>query len=384
MAVSLTTAPLLVVPTKRVRISATLSGGGNFWRLWCVNAPAGSAMRAQLDASEASRIEVFSGDDVVVFETQLEVGGAWSFVAQEYTKGASTYGGGYQSDPASAPTETKIGGENNLTIHVGTRLTTRVGVASLGLATLTLWVFNATIQSTNLSIHGEETPSLTTPTTERARIALEQTAVQAAVAALAGVAAATALGAPGTMLADMVVKFADHFQDVGGAFHASRAGFVDANNGPATERIGTDLTTPSGQALAAGFLLRYLGNHQQNLSASGAEGGTPPTGYHEDAAGDPVKDTTNALTAGAPGSADQATLRAAIADLFQRYEAHRASGTYHGVTDGVNVLAGTLPLLLALDAAVLASLRAQTPPTPPTYGSGTVALIQGGGFSSTG
>lgn len=165
MAVTVATAPLLVVPTRRVRFTATLTAGGNWWRLWCTNAPFGSALRRRLDETDAGRIELFAGDVQTVYETQLEHGGVYTLVAQEYTKGATTFGGGYQNDPDSAPTETKIGGENTLTQYVGQRLTTRVGTPALGTALLTLWVWNATIQATTLGQHGEETPALTLPTT---------------------------------------------------------------------------------------------------------------------------------------------------------------------------------------------------------------------------
>src|SRR5690606_24187246 len=152
----------------------------------------GSDLQNQLDTKAATRIPVLEGDTGRPHVFQPDRGGVFTFVVQELTKGANTYGGGYQGAPGTHRSETIIG-ESTVTITVGQRLTCRVGRPG-DQARLAVHVWGDSIRPTTVQTHGEKTPAITDANSARARTAIETTTVRAALEALTDETAADVLG----------------------------------------------------------------------------------------------------------------------------------------------------------------------------------------------
>jgi len=369
MAVTLATVPAYAVPGQRVRITATLTGGGNFFRLWLTNAPDGSGARAQIEAMPVgtARLELASGYADTSVYIDLDVGGVYLLTAQEYVKGASTYGGGYESDPSSYETEAQVGAESTLQIVTGQRLEQRVGAPAYGYATLRLWVWDSTVRATTAALHGEATPALLSPTTQRMATAMQATAVRAAVAALVNKTTATLMGTIATLVADMRIKLPAHFHNVGGAYHAT----ADTNNDTEIEGLQSGPLSPEGYARAAQVLRSRLWQHMTNAE---------DYRYHINGIGSVEPDYDNALVAALPGSAnDMGAVIMAIADVARAYEQHRVDTNHHGLADAANALVVVPGTLLLLHQAVLDALR-QAVPTVPTINTAALQLLHSAGF----
>src|ERR1041385_7188852 len=110
MTVSITSSPANPLIDNGAALSFSLSGGGNFVRLWCVNAPQASKLGQQIadalavDPTASPRIEIFSGHVPAdptskPFTFQPDTPGRYTITAQEYQRGASSWGGAYAGDP---------------------------------------------------------------------------------------------------------------------------------------------------------------------------------------------------------------------------------------------------------------------------------------------
>jgi hypothetical protein len=143
---TLSTVPAYPPPNWETRVTFTLTESNTNWvRVWVTAAPEGSELRAKLDAKAAlNRFEVYAGPGGAnaLWKQTFGVGGKYTLVAQEYTRGATEFGGGYQNDARGAQTETKVGAESTLSLHIGQRLTSTIsaGADSVDLA---LWVWDA-------------------------------------------------------------------------------------------------------------------------------------------------------------------------------------------------------------------------------------------------
>lgn len=368
MAVTIARSPDVAMPGRPVRVTFTADGtGANYVRAWITDAPYGSEWRAKLDKVAHSRIEIFAGD------SGADLGGSWEFVpdrggvyvlaAQEYTKGGAG-GGGYAGAPLGYTTETKVGSENTLGVHVAQRLKRSVG-SGADRADLVIWVTDTTIAATTVELHGEKTPALVGARTAKARIAARSTDVEAALASLGGssVAAPTALR---DVLADLVTKANAHFLATGGVHPAG-----DSDNViPATWV--TSASTESGLIAAVNQARVVLTRHMLNDDGTG----TGAASYHDYA------DWTDAPVAKPAGNLAEAT--ALLADLWRAFEAHRiatsiSAGDVHGAADNTNVLAA-LPSDLDVDASYLAVLAALEPVAPPTENAGAASMVGARGF----
>jgi hypothetical protein len=187
---TLATMPVYAPPVRETQVIFTLTGtGANFVRVWVTVAPPDSELRAKLEQSTQSRVEIYKGEggDKAPLRRKFDKGGKYTLVAQEYTRGASDYGGGYEGSPDSAPSETKVGSEVTLELFIGQRMTAEIG-SSGDAATLVLWVWDNTIRATTIAVHGEASPALQSDQpTARALAAIESATVQAALEAIAGV-----------------------------------------------------------------------------------------------------------------------------------------------------------------------------------------------------
>lgn len=359
MAVSLATTP--AYPTRKAAVAVSTSGGGNFARIWVTDAPTGSELKARLTESGSSRLKIADIDNGKTFDFQADRGGTYVLATQEYTKGAAAHGGAYSTDPDADASETKVGAEGSTSLTFGTKLTGAAGTGEHK-ATLTVWVWGTTIRATTASIHGETTPSLTEPTTNRARIACADSNVVSALSALSGVAAATALGTLSTVYENIRAKFNAHLTQA--TVHQSN----DTDND-----VTTHYSSPSDVGLpqACQELAKRIRQHYTNDDGSGF--GT--AGYHK---ATPVADLKNLPLA--PPPSDVAGCVLFLADAWRSYEAHRVSTTVHNSADSTNTLTA-LGALLNLHRYFLAATASHTPTAPSTENAGAVTLSAGAGMT---
>jgi len=379
---TLSTLPTLPVPNRDLRVVFTLLGAGsNFVRVWCTNAPPGSELRKKIDDSTQNRVEVHAGDggDNNPWLTQLDLGGAYTFVNQEYIKGAAAYGGGYEGAPASYPTETKNGDESTVTLQVMKRLTFPLGTGP-DRATLVVWSNFGFVRPTTLATHGEESPVIKDPTSDRMRTLAETAAVRTAVDALAS----TAAGQPWDTVisANPQLLFSEFRAPINA--HLTQAG-VHANNDGDNDMAIAWNTAASGADLVAGvnLLLKLMRQHRTNDAVEGGTvSGVGSGDYHENpGSGLNKADLENAAlvqSVGTPGEA-----YAALGDIWRAHEAHRIDTDYHTAADNTNALTafGSLPLLLQLHVRIFQAL-ATLSPSVPTENDG-VAKALGVGFEES-
>lgn len=363
MAITLTTTPTYALPGDAVPLTATVSTAANFVRLWCTDAPNGSALKDRLLKENVERVEIlppktqFPGGIFIgkPFEVQLDRGGRYTFVGQEYTIGATTTGGGYSNDPQGYASLTAIGAEQTLYVYLGQRMTQRIGSSAYGLGSLLVHVWNNTIRETTVAIHGVASPAIINTTTPRALAAASASGVQTQLDAIKNAAVSVLAPNLQTLVAEMVSKIPDHFNNanapIGTFFHGTAIGGAnpDTVNGTEIQNLSTRCSTPTGMAKAAQILSGRLRLHMGN----GPDGSTV---YHEDA------DYTNALISDGGGSdSDPAGAISAIADVYRAYEAHRADATSHALADTFNTLTTAPGPLLLLHKEFLAAMTGLSP-----------------------
>jgi hypothetical protein len=372
---TLSTLPTYPIADREARVSFMLTeSGSNYARVWVTKAPAGSKLAGEILESSRSRFVVYQGDggENQPWRFTPDKGGRYSFVAQEYTKG-SAFGGGYEGDPLGAPTETKVGGETTLTLNVGEKLTQPIGVSPDN-ATLVFWVWADTIRKTTLQQHDEASPRIDADSpTPRTKAAIESTDVQGALAALADVAATTAMGNIATIASEMVTDLNAH-NALGSTVHnaADTANVIPKELGSApTPRTLPDFVN---EAL---FKMR---RHRLNDHGGDAGSGTPPgvgsAAYHQ-LAGNGKADLVNMPLYASVGNLAEAY--AALADIWRAHEGHRVNTAVHGSADAANTLA-VLPPLLQVHLHYLMALASLSPTAPDTWQSGVTALVSGAGF----
>jgi hypothetical protein len=389
---TLSTLPVYPVPARQTAVIFTLTeSGSNYVRVWCTAAPPGSELRKALDGTSdpptepRSRHEVYKGDGGAdkplrrVFET----GGRYVLVAQEYTKNATAFGGGYEGDPDGYESETKVGSEATLELFIGQRMTSEIRVAGESV-TVVLWVWDDTIRATTVATHGEKSPTLlATSPTVKVQAAMESAAVIAALAALADDAVTTAIGTPATILGNGAGGFTkewnDHLADT--APHATADTENGIPTGLASAASADNLSDTVNECL---LLIRYHYTNDAVKAGADPPGAGRDTGdYHVPAA---VHGNDNVNMPLFRSVGDPRDAYWAVADIHRSYEAHRVSavgtGGIHDSPDSTNVLTA-LPSLLALGSAVFTVWAATSPTTPATQSDGAMALIAKAGFTET-
>lgn len=374
---TIATVPVYPPPGRKTRVVPTLTESGSNWvKIVCTDAPLGSALRGQLDAAADPRnqVEVYAGPggDSTPWNMIFDKGGAYTFVAQEYTKGETEYGGGYEGDPNGAPSETKVGSTTTLTLYIGQRMasTIRAGEDSVDLV---VWVWNDTIRATTKAVHGENSPALVKESpSARELAAMESSAVVSAVEALADDIVTTALGSVGTLIGLSVGRFANEWNDhlLNGTVH----GDADSDN---TIPFGL-VDEPSAKNLAdiINEILNRVRYHYTNDAVlGGTTSGRDSGNYHN--TGSKSNDNVNMpIVQSAPSASDAYW---AIADLWRSYEAHRVLDSAHDPVDSTNTLTA-LPSMLQVALRIFEVWAATSPATPATMSSGAMALIAGAGF----
>jgi hypothetical protein len=366
MAIALTTEPQFPLPSKTLKLALTPSGGGNYVRLLCSAAPQGSKLQDEIESLGASRVAVLEGDTAKRFDFTPDKSGSYVFSAIEILKGASAAapGPGYEKDPDGYSSEGIIG-ETVVTLRVGTRLSAPVGV-SPDTAELVLYVWDGTVRATLEAVHGERSPWVRDPKTDKARNASLSNGVLSALASFTDVSAATIVGSASTVVTNLIDKFNAHRTQA--TVHSAS----DTNN--AIDGAYRNPSTPEALKQSVNELLRKLERHILNDNAGSGPGSA---GYHApsgnragDWAAKPLARTTG----------DLASTLAVLGGLHLSYETHRATaGTIHDAADATNV-ATALPAMLAIHSAFIAELIKTSPTPPSTANAGAVVLVSGGGM----
>jgi hypothetical protein len=373
--------PVYPVPNRPVTFTVTLTeSGSNFVRIWCTNAPVGSELRTKLDDSKDPRNRVLfyegKGGATTTKQATFEIGGVYTFTAQEYDRGASDFGGGYQGDPDGDLTSTPVGSAATLTIYIGERResTIRAGIDSVNLV---VWVWNDTIRATTRGTHGEASPAVfKSGATARELAAIESAAVKAAALDLVDVAVATALGTPGAVLANsaggFVREWNDHLAD--STVHQD----ADAVNVLPTGLASVASTKALKQSVSE--ILARVRNHYLNDAAYGNTVAGRDTGdYHN--VTNKVNDNTNLPIIDGVSDDDAYW---AQAEIWRSYEAHRVSASPSGVhdsADAANVLTA-LPKMLEVARQIFAIWAATSPTAAATVSSGATLLSAQAGFKA--
>jgi len=377
MAITAITTEPTYAPPGKVRLVFTASGGGNYVRVWCTNAPVGSQWRTKLDQSaanaKAARVLMVECGVAEKPDVELDVGGVYVLAAQEYTRGAASYGGGHKGDPDSYDSETKLGAEATLSVYVGQRLVSPIGAPEYGTAKLVVWVWNGTIRATTATTHGERTPAIF-GATGKALTAAENTSVLSHVDALADITPATSMAGLAALHAELQLDLPLHFNNNGGAWH----NVADAYNDSEIESLPAAPATPEGYYYAAQVMLRRLRCHMVNDDGSGAGGRL----LHATGGGSvAAPDYGNLPVASRPsGSAHMALAMAAYGELYRAYVAHIANTSVHSAADTTNTIVATVPPLLDLHAEFIDAQRTLSPTAPATQNPAATELIHSAGF----
>lgn len=362
MPFTLTQTPAYPLVGREVRLAPNASAG-NFVRLWATDAPFASALRARIDAAGASgKVEVAALDSAnAIYRLTPDKPGVYVFAAQEYTRGAVSFGGGYEDSPDSHQTETAAGSVSSHSVYVGQRLSLRIGLGA-DTADLILHVWNSTIRPTSIDQHGEVTPALVRASTTRARSAAASSAVVSALAALHNVAALTALGTTATRVSDFVAKLRAHFE---------QAGVHETDDTITLALLPAGIATPSGatipsQVAALRVLARAVDLHMRT-----DDGGGTCSGDWHNVSGPVVADWTNLPNI---NGVTEDGFYAALAELERAYEAHRVSLVVHDAADATNTLSAATTLQ-SVARAFLAALGSATPTAAANENAGAIALM---------
>ena len=361
---TVTRSPTLSIKNKSIRLTFQAeNAAASAIRAWVTAAPPGSKEHEALHNDSASRLEVEMSDlsDSFQHEFTPSVAGAYVFKAQEYAE--SSFLGAYENDPAAYSQQVPVGNETELKIYVAERLVMPLRIEDVN-AELVLYVSNATILQTDLSVAPEVTPLIRPlDTNARTRMAIADSNVQTALAALGGTAASASLGDHSAILDSLIDELNDHFVEAG--VHAAD----DTDNTIDESFKGARNRKDFAESLGA--LLQALDRHIRNDNA-GSGTGSAATDYHS--AGD--WDNRPLFPGQVPEDPGQQTIM--LADAWRAYEAHRTSAV-HSASDTTNA-ATAISGLLSLLRYWCIILRLSEPTAPPTANPGAVALISGAGF----
>lgn len=378
MAATVTTSPTYAVPNRPARVVFTPANGNcNFVRVWATMAPEGSAIRADIDKNKRNRALVYQGQPGAThaWRYTFEKGGAYTLVLQEYERG-NGWGGGYEGDARGAPYETVLGSEQSLALNITQRMTMPLGTVEHQ-ATLVLFVNNGLVVTTVPSVHGEASPAIVEPTSDRATAAAFDSSVTAAVVGLSGKTVQAHLLSSGTsfhlktLMSELRSAWAGHLANSGGTYHDA----ADSDNvmPVALAPPGVDLS-PDHAAASCSEMLRLMRQHYLNDNGEGLGSAA----YH------PVPDADNLPIM--DGISDLAGAFAAVGDMRRSFTAHGANTTVHNPADSTNVVAAisTSSYGLAYIHELYMTALASTDATPPPGGtSAATFLVQQAGMTET-
>lgn len=383
MPATVTTKPTYAVPKQPTTVIFTPANGAtNYIRVWATTAPEGTALRKKIDASKLNRALIFQGQagSDHPWRTTFEKGGAYALTLQEYTRGNS-WGGGYENDPRGAPSETKVGAEQSLTLYIAQRLTQQIGAGS-DTATLVLHVVNGHVRPTTVAVHGEATPAIVEPSSDKAAAAVADSVTVGTdlYTALNLLSNDTVLGIGGTIDADfvrsLVQEFADHAANDGGTWHQN-SDTTNAAIDP-TFLVATSETSLEAMATSVNKVRAVFSLHIQNATEASP---TPGSVTHHDQGGLRT-DLAHQLLPITADAGDPATIFAAAADYVRAHELHRVA-TMHENPDTVNTLTLTARPLANVHRRFLEALTEPFVSPPAGQTSGATTLVTYAGFQES-
>lgn len=371
MSISITPSPALPASGRVVKIAFAASGGGSRVRLFITSAPSDSKFAKELSDSAASRVQVYSGDVATPFDFAPDVGGRYTFAAQEIQ--TPTFPGAFKGDTrgfidiggGTLGTE-KVVGETAVTLDVGTRLLIPIG-ARPDIASLVVWVWGDTIHATTVALHGETTPILTNPSSPRAKTAAKSTSVIADLATLDGTPASDARGSDSTLatlIGQIWSKSMGHYSNATAHAHTDTDHTIDTAFLP-------NAIAPDSLNVFVNAALKSLTRHYENDKDGTGVGSAGTNSYHRPG-GNTASDLGNALLFQGVSSPED-TLNA-IADIVRSYEAHRVDTSVHNSADNTNNITATIPKLVTLARDFMTATAASTPAAAVGDSSGAALL----------
>lgn len=379
---SISTTPPDPIPGRTCKVRASATDGGTAIRIWCTDAPIGSALRKRLDETGAARVAfsppvVDAGKD---FDFTPDAGGGFVLTLDELQRG-SGFTGDYEGDPRGAPTETILTSDE-ATLRVADAIQFDIG-AGQDIATVLVHTLSDRLITTRKDVHGVASPAIVNTKSARAKAAAATSEVRAAVAELAANQPGNApdprplvsfvVGALSTSMGNVVRRAAQEFED-----HITRQDSHEAVDNDNVLEEQYDLgpvDSVTGQAEALSKLLTALERHIRNANPD-AESNPSATNsadpaYHS-AVGWASLPMANIKPAGNPAS-----VRVAAAEFWRSFTAHMADTTAHPEADGVNSM-GTPTRLMDLHIKFLTELAAMSPSIAPSVNSGTVTFLAEG------
>lgn len=376
MATLVTTKPTYAVPNRPTTVIFQPSNGAtNFIRVWATTAPEGTAIREQIDANKLKRALVYQGNagPSYPWRTTFEKGGAYSLTIQEYTKG-NTWGGGYDRDPRGAPTETKNGAEQTTTLYIAQRMTQTIGV-NPDSAELVLYMVNQTVRPTLEAVHGEATPSIQSPSSDKAAAAANEAAVLTALSDLHNASTST-LGYSdiAANLNVILTYFESHAENVGGTWHQAADEQTDLVNNYALPNGATQ----AGIAATINKLRQRYSLHIENATEASPTPGSIT--IHQQTLRLDVGARLLPITA---DGSDPATIFGAYADFARAQDVHRVSGAHETADTAWPIGPFAVGSLARMHYRFLQAITQPFATPPPGQTSGAVGLMTYAGFEET-
>lgn len=365
MPAAITTVPTYAVPKNRTNVVITpANGNANFVRLWATTAPEGTAIRKRIDANKLRRDLVYQGPpgSLHPWRFNFEKGGAYTLKLQEYERG-NAWGGGYEGDPRGAPSETQLGIEQDHSLYVAQRMTQQLGV-SPDTADLVLYVVNETTRETLAAVHGENTPTIENPSSDKARLAAFEADVLTQLGNLKNQAILTSQLYPlFTTVNGWIDSFAAH--SASAVFHQN----ADVQTGLTAFKVSSaGVSSPAAAAPAVNELRSRFALHIQNATKASPTPGSVTTHDQSSLNMDP----TNQLLPITADPGDPTTVLLAMADFLRCYELHRLA-SMHESADSTNTIATSSPLL-TMHRKFLEALTELSVTAPPGQSLGATEL----------
>lgn len=353
-----------------IRVSFSVSGGGNWVRAWICDAPAGSKYRAQLDtvrgavasAHGGTALEVWAGDVNDEWAAQFDRGGVYVVKAQEFTRGASTYGGDYSGSPAGAQNETPIGSVATLNLYVAQQVRARFGVPGRGTSDLICTVLNDSIVEVSAADFGARTPRWENHSSviaeSAARAVLGEYTFSGTIASVVGTLA--------TYATTLRTKF---------DAHRTQGGIHPTND--TVNVVGTQWDAAGNPAAFVACVNKIRDAFYRHLTND--SGGGPGSGDFHQYGGNDVINWTNAPIVG--GATDLESAVTTLAGVILMYESHRLSsgaGSGHTTADTTNAV-GATSTWIAAQMAYIGMLSTIVPYlTPQTIQSAAAFAVSHG------
>jgi hypothetical protein len=376
MSVSFSQYPTHPIPGKPVRVS--FNTDGNYVKVFLTDAPRASQHWAQLDKPDASQVLMHAGDARKPWLFTPDVGGIYQFTAYDISKGATGYGGGWYGSPASYQQQSITETTTGLTITVGTRLEMPIGTGE-DTGTLRFYVWDDTCRATNVDTHGETTPAIVNPSSERleniARLPDVIARLDDLVGRTSGVLTGSSDSADFHLTLDSIIdNFNAHIGSTSYHYTADTANTVPLSY--------KDADSPELFAQAVSLVLQKLEAHLTNDAGTGIGSTVLGDAYHEDGSNNQKVDHDHRPII--VSASDQASAIAALAEAWRSYRYHRTDTTVHKTTDSTNV-ADALPStsVIMVHFYVLSELAKTAPTAATTQNAGAAALVAGLGMTAT-